>query len=945
MTETFYRKKLIDISLPLEAINEASVAEKFIRTGHPSVLHQWWSRKPLVAARAVLFASLVDDPSEYLQDEEKVIEERERLLKLIRQLALWENSNNQVILDQTRLEIARSLARQKGLPTPVGHGAVNDFLVKNAPVVLDPFAGGGSIPFEGQRLGLISQSSDLNPIAVLINKAMVEIPGRFSERSAVHHQSGAQQMELGQRWQGIRGLVEDFRHYGNWVQEQAEKRLAHLYPKVQLPPERGSGEATVVAWVWAHVICCPNPACGAEMPLASKWELSQKKGKETWVKPVIDRAVQPAKVRYTIATGKGALPEGTVDRRGARCLVCGSTVPLEHLRQEALAGRMGNTMIAVAAEAKGGRAYSEPDEQQIRAARSAIPAWKPEQLINEGLAGNVTAYGCKTFGDLFLPRQIVALTTLSDLIHEVREVVEADAIKAGFANDKQPLSSGGAGALAYAEAVVTYLSFAFSKTLNRSNAFVPWGIAVECPVNLFSRQTIAFIWDFAESNVIFGPSGSFSSMLENTVRALETIDLDIPRRGDAKQSNAASAGQGLPYLMISTDPPYYDVISYSDISDFFYVWMRPLLADIYPGLFATMLTPKSQELIADATRSGGKEKAKIQFEEGMFKAFSHFREIISPDFPLTVYYAYKQTEERGTDQKISTGWETILSGMINGGFVITGTWPMRTERAVKVASLDANVLASSIVLVCRPRPNDAETIKRRDFLLALKRELPIALKQLQQGNIPPVDLAQAAIGPGMAIYSRYKQVLETDGTPMPVRTALSLINQTLDEYLAEQEGDYDSDTRWALSWFEQYGYDEGVYGVAETLSKAKNISIQGLVDAGILEARSGKVRLLRRSELRADWDPGTDARPTVWEAVHYLTLALDKKGEIAAANLLKSMGALGDAACDLAYRLFSLCDKRKWAQDAQAYNMLVSAWPRLKELANRKEELNQGTLI
>jgi len=945
MAETFYRKKLIDISLPLEALNEASVAEKFIRTGHPSVLHQWWSRKPLVTARAVLFASLVDDPSEYLVEEDKVIEERERLLKLLRQLAQWENSNNQDILDQTRLEIARSLARQKGLPTPIGRGAVLDFLSANAPVVLDPFAGGGSIPFEGQRLGLTSQSSDLNPIAVLINKAMVEIPGRFSEKPAVHPHPAGQQMELSQRWKGIQGLVEDFRFYGNWVQEQAEKRLAYLYPKVQLPAERGIGEATVVAWIWAHVIRCPNPACGAEMPLASKWELSQKKGRETWVEPVIDRTAQPPQVLYTIATGKGPLPEGTVDRRGARCIVCGATVPLEYLRQEASAGRMGNTMIAVSAVAKGGRIYSEPDERQIKAARAARPTWQPEQLINEGLAGNVTAYGCKTFGDLFLPRQLVALTTLSELIHAARDVIEVDATKAGFVNDKKSISSGGTGAFAYAEAVITYLAFAFSKTLNRSNAFVPWGIAVECPVNLFSRQTIAFIWDFAESNVIYGPSGSFSSMLENTARALETIDLDIPRRGEAKQADAASAGQGLQRIMISTDPPYYDVISYSDLSDFFYVWMRPMLVGIYPDLFATMLTPKSQELIADATRSGGKEKAKVQFEEGMFRTFSHFREIISPDFPLTVYYAYRQTEQRGTDQIISTGWETILSGMINGGFVITATWPMRTERAVKVASLDANVLASSIVLVCRPRPDDAETIKRRDFLLALKRELPAALKQLQQGNIPPVDLAQAALGPGMAVYSRYKHVLETDGTRMQVRTALSLINQALDEYLSEQEGEYDSDTRWSLSWFEQYGYDEGPYGEAETLSKAKNVSIQGLVDAGILEARGGKVRLLRSGEFRANWDPKADAHPTGWEAVHYLTLALDKKGEIAAAQLLKSMGTLGDTACDLAYRLYSLCDKKKWSQDAQAYNMLVSAWPRLKELINRKEEFNQDTLI
>ena len=933
MATTFYRKKLIDVSLPLEAINEASVAEKFIRTGHPSVLHQWWSRKPLVAARSVLFASLVDDPSEYLLEPDKVVEERERLLHLLSQLTLWENSNNQVVLDQARLEIARSLARQNGLPTPIGRGAVLDFLSAHAPVVLDPFAGGGSIPFEGQRLGLTSQSSDVNPIAVLINKATVEIPARFFDKPAVHPSSEEKQMDLGKRSTGIQGLVDDFRHYGNWVQDQAEIKLAYLYPKVQLPPERGKGEATVVAWIWAHVVRCPNPACGAEMPLASKWELSQKKGRETWVEPVVDHSTQPAKIRYTIATGKGILPEGTVSRRGANCLVCGSTVPLEYLRQEATVGRMGNTIIAVAAAAKGGRIYSEPNEEQIKAARSANPSWKPDQAINEGLAGNVTSYGCKTFGDLFLPRQLVALTTLSDLIREVRQVIEKDAIKVGFANDRIPLSAGGTGALAYAEAIVTYLAFAFSKTLNRSNAFVPWGIAVECPVNLFSRQTIAFIWDFAESNVIFGPSGSFSSMLENTVRALETIDLDIPRRGLAKQVDAASAGHGLPNILISTDPPYYDVISYSDLSDFFYVWMRPMLSDIYPDLFATMLTPKSQELVADAVRSGSREKARAQFEEGMFHVFSHFKDIVSPDFPLTIYYAYKQTEQRGTDQKISTGWETILSGMISGGFVITGTWPMRTERAVKVASLGSNVLASSIVLVCRARPDNAEIIKRKDFLLALKRELPAALKLLQQGNIPPVDLAQAAIGPGMAVYSRYKQVLESDGSPMTVRDALSLINQTLDEFLAEQEGEYDGDTRWALTWFEQYGHNEAAFGVADTLSRAKNTSVEGLSEAGIVEARGGKVRLYRRDELDTDWDPTQDKRLTAWESAAHLIYALENGGEESAAELLAKLGPVAEVARDLAYRLYTVCERKGWTQDALGYNMLVVAWPRLKELS------------
>lgn len=937
-----YRKKLIEVSLPLEAINKACVEEKFIRTGHPANLHQWWSRKPLVAARAVLFASLVDDPSEFLSEETEILEERERLFRILERVARWENSSNQIITDKARLEIARSLAREKGLPVPVGRDAVIKFLHEFAPTVMDPFAGGGSIPFEAQRLGLPAHASDLNPVAVLVNKAMIEIPARFYDQPAVHL---VKTDSIKNNCIGMEGLIEDVEYYGQWIQEEAEKRLQSLFPKVRLPSSYGSGQATVVAWIWAHTIRCPNPACGAEMPLASKWELSKKKGKETWIQPVIDNSQNPPRIRYTIVRGRGQLPKGTVDRRGATCLVCDSTVPLEHIRAEAVAGNLSIQMIGIAADGRGGRIYLEPDEEQIQATQAIKLTWKPEQAINPGLAGNVTSYGYKTFGKLFLPRQLVAITTISDLIKEARIKVEADAISASFKNDGCTLNSGGNGARAYAEAITTYLTFALSKTLNRSNAFVPWGINVECPVNLFSRQTIAFIWDFAESNVIFGPSGSFSSMLDNTVRAMEKIDVGVLRKGSAKQCDATKAGKGISNLLISTDPPYYDVISYSDLSDFFYVWLRPLLEDIFPDLFSTMLTPKTEELIADSVRSGSKEQAKVDFENGMFRSFSHFKEIINPSYPLTVYYAYKQTEEKGGGEKVSTGWETILSGIINAGFVITGTWPIRTERAVKTSSLDANVLASSIVLVCRLRTADALTIHRKEFLSALSRELPVALKQLQQGNIAPVDLAQAIIGSGMSVFSRYQKVLESDGKQVLVRTALSLINQTLDQYLAEQEGDFDGETRWALSWFEQYGYEEGPYGSAETLSKAKNISVPGLVEAGILEARCGKVRLLHREELRVDWNPKTDQRITAWEVVQYLVLKLDKEGEQAAALLLNQIGSFGDAARDLAYRLFNYCERKKWAQDALAYNMLVVAWPRLNKTTVRSQANNQDRLF
>jgi len=944
-------RKLIEVSLPLEAINKASVYEKFIRTGHPNNLHQWWSRKPLAAARGVIFASLVDDPGEYLTNKDDIRKERERLFAIIDDLVQWKNTHDETVLDKARLELARNLARRMNCPLPVGKDAILEFLQKYAPPIWDPFAGGGSIPLEAQRLGLRAYASDLNPIAVLVNKAMIEIPGRFLDRPPVHpsinpvsgfarspsHAGRGKQKQLwAQNWKNVQGLLEDLNYYGNWVQQHAEKRLKYLFPPAKIPAGKGSGLATVIAWLWVRTVRCPNPACGANMPLASKWDLSRKKGKATWVQPIVDHSQTPPVIRYIIAGGKGTPPERTVKRGGARCLACETPVSLDYIRIEGQSGRIGMQMIAVAADGQGGRIYLAPDEEQISAAYSAKPGWQPDQAITEGMAGNVSSYGYTTFAALFLPRQLVALDSLAELIQGVHAKIQQDAVASGWEDDGIPLAQGGRQARAYADAILTYLAFAFSKTLNRSNAFVPWGVSVECPVNLFSRQTIPFIWDFAESNVIFGPSGSFSSMLGNTIRALEKTALNIPTHGQAFQGNAAKAGKDLPAPLISTDPPYYDVIPYSDLSDFFYVWLRRLLGDVYPDLFSTMLTPKTDELIADARRAGSQDEARAHFERGMFEVFENFRRTANLDYPLTVYYAYKQQEQVSDNQEVSTGWETILTGIVDAGFTITGTWPMRTEREMKIASIGSNVLASSIVLVCRPRPEDAPVATRRDFIAGLQRELLRELEQLKQGNIAPVDLAQAAIGPGMAVFSRYRQVLEADGKPMTVRTALALINQVLDEFLTEQEGDYDADTRWALSWFEQYGFAPGPYGVAETLSKAKNTSVEGLVQAGILDARAGKVRLLAREELPVDWDPTKDKRVTTWEATHHLISALDKGGEKEAASLLALLGSNGESARDLAYRLYTICERKKWAKEAMACNMLVVAWLRLRELARRR---------
>lgn len=606
-------RKLIEVSLPLEAINQASVYEKFIRMGHPNVLHQWWSRKPLSAARGVLFASIVDDPSEYMDDEKEIIEERERLFHLIDPLVQWENIDNQPILDKARLEMARSVARQSGQDIPIGKAAILEYLHEYGPVFLDPFAGGGSIPLEAQRLGLRTYASDLNPVAVLINKAMLEIPGRFRDQAPVGYTSEPDQFPLNRQWRGVEGLAADLRHYGTWMQQEAEQRIGWLYPKIKLLSDYGETDGTIVAWLWVRTVQCPNPACGTQMPLASKWDLSKKKGKEVWVEPLVDRKTSPPVVQYTIGKENGKSPERTSDRRGARCIACETPVALEYIREEGKEGRLIPQLIAIALKSKQGRVYLPPSKEQVELAKQAEPNWVPDQDIVEGMSSNVASYGFTTFGDLFTSRQLVALNTLADLLNEVHDIVRKDALIAGMNADNQQLSQGGKGALAYADAVVTYLAFAYSKTLNRSNAFVPWGVSVECPVNLFSRQLIPFIWDFAESNVISGPSGSFSSMLENTVRGLEKTDLNIPSFGHAFVSDAVEAGENIPSPMISTDPPYYDMIPYAELSDFFYVWLRKLLSEIYPDLFETLMTPKSKEMIADANRAGGADEAKSFF--------------------------------------------------------------------------------------------------------------------------------------------------------------------------------------------------------------------------------------------------------------------------------------------------------------------------------------------
>ena len=911
-------KKLIEVALPLEKINAESAREKSIRHGHPSTLHLWWARRPLAAARAVIWASLVDDPSshpEKFPTEEEQNAERQRLFKILEDLVVWENSNDEQVLEAAKAEIMKSTGG-------------------NPPELLDPFAGGGAIPLEAQRLGLKAHAHDLNPVAVMINKAMIEIPPRFSGMAPVN--PDARTSKMSQAWSRAQGLAEDVRYYGEWMKQEAFQRIGHLYPKVKVPREQGGGEATVIAWIWARTVKCPNPACGCEMPLVRSFTLSKKKGHTAWIEPVFEDGTTTYRVNYS---GTPKL-DGTVNRKGAICAHCQSPVEFTYIREQGKSGEMGTQLCAVVAEGKNGRIYLPIDTVQYTASCVERPENYPDALLPHNPRDFKTPnYGMTHFSDLFTPRQLTALTTFSALVAEAQQKAEADAIAAGMANDHLPLRSGGQGARAYGEAVGVYLAFAIDKMTDYHSAICSWHNSKELIRNTFGRQAIPMVWDFVEANPFSNSAGCLDNMLEWVTKCI----LEFPA------SQTAEVGQydaqrdcGLRDIMVSTDPPYYDNIGYADLSDFFYVWLRQSLRDTYPELFSTMLVPKAEELIATPYRhEGSVEAAKDFFEDGMLSACKQMYLYAREDIPVTIYYAYKQSDA-DADGTASSGWETMLSAVVNAGFAITGTWPMRTEMANRSIASGTNALASSIVLVCRKRPADAPQTTRRNLINALRRELRPALKKLQDSNIAPVDLAQSAIGPGMGVFSRFKQVLEADGTPMSVRSALKIINEEIDLYFNEQVGDMDSASRFCVDLYTQYAYNEIKYGEAEILATAKSTSIPMMASHGILYAKAGIVHLVERGELPEKVDSGEQC---IWLLTQQLTHAMAKGGIEACAKILVDIfGSNGERAKDLAYRLYTIAERKNWANEAYAYNALVVAWPDIQARAAALKEIQPEQL-
>ncbi|BBH17197.1 hypothetical protein Back2_14840 [Nocardioides baekrokdamisoli] len=896
-----HKRKLIEVALPLEAINRESAREKSIRHGHPSTLHLWWARRPLAAARAVLFAQLVDDPSarpEEFPTEELQRKERDRLHVLIERLVVWENIRDETLLAEANAEILRSTG---------GH----------PPRILDPFAGGGTIPLEAQRLGLEAHASDLNPVAVLINKALIEIPVDVRNHPPVF--PGVAESEIG-GWRGAAGLAADVRAYGSWMSSEVERGVASLYPAAKMP---GGGEAPVVAWVWARTVRCPNPACGIAMPLVRSWWLSKRTGNEAFIlASVVQDSNDPAGQRVVFEIGRDLqkLPAnvdlGTVGRTGATCIACGTSVKLAFIRDEGRAKRIGASMMAVVADGGRRRAYLAPTAEQIAAAEVEIPAdtiggslgYYPRDL-------KAPTYGLTEFSDLFTRRQLVVLTAFSDLVLEARAKVICDG-----------------GSEIYANAVATYLGLGVSRMTDISNALCRWENTKEQVRNLFGRQAIPMLWDFAETRPFGKAAGSFEVSLGNLAKAI--TDTGGPR-GVVQQADASA--RSYDGLVISTDPPYYDNIGYSDLSDFFYVWLRRSLRPIYPELLATMLVPKAEELVANPYRHG-KNEAKAFFEDGFRKVFAHARESASQQFPITVWYAFKQSDgdEHGD---ASTGWETLLEGMIRSGWEITSTWPNRSELSNRMIASGRNALASSIVLSLRPRRPSAPTADRRGFIAALEAELPDALRKLQQGQIAPVDLPQAAIGPGMAVFSRYGAVLEPDGTKMTVRSALTRINEILDQVLNEQEGDFDPTTRFAIAWYRQHGYGVGKFGDADNLARARNTSVDTMDRDEILTSRAGNVQLIKSSQLSWDYDVLKDLHTSNWEALHHLIKVLERDGIAPAGDFLQAALTRPDGAVDadlvkeLAHLLFRIAEGNGWTKDALNFNTLVTTWPEILEVA------------
>ena len=944
-------KKLIEVALPLKAINEACAREKSIHHGHPSTLHLWWARRPLAAARAVIFSQMVNDPLEKYgenptpQQRSAATKERNRLFKIIEELVKWENTNNEEVLKKAREKIWESWRETCNM-----NEGEPGFDPEKLPAFHDPFAGGGALPLEAQRLGLESYASDLNPVAVMINKAMIEIPPKFAGRKPVGPIPPAEKEEDFEGaeglWKGATGLAEDVRRYGYWMREEAKKRIGHLYPQVEITAEMAKSrpdlkpyvgqKLTVIAWLWARTVKSPNPMFShVDVPLVSSFILSSKKGKEAWVEPIVEGDKWHFEVRVGTPP-KGAEKGTKSEGRSANfnCLLTNAVIEGDYIKAEGQAGRMGSRLMAIVCEGLRRRVYISPIDSHVEIIKGLQPSWRPEGGVPRHLTGGTCVpYGLDSWYKLFTDRQLVALNTFSDLVQEARQKVIADC------GDEE-----------YANAIAVYLMFTVDKCADYWSSVCTWHSSKELIRNTFGRQAIPMTWDYVESNPFCESTGNYLSMNEWEYEAISFFPSKSSGNSIQADAQTQSVSNG---KLVSTDPPYYDNIAYSDLSDYLYVWMRRGLKNIYPELFSTMAVPKAEELVATPYRHGGKEAAERFFMDGMTTAMHNIATLSLPSFPVTIYYAFKQSET-AIEGTANTGWESFLEAVIVAGFSITGTWPMRTELANRMIGNGTNALASSIVLVCRRRSEDAIEITRRDFLRELKAKLPAAIEDMMGGTgeevpVAPVDMSQSAIGPGMEIYSKYKAVLNADGSRMSVHDAIVEINKFLDQSDDSDDGcseDFDAETRFCRDWFRQYKWNEGPSGEADVLARAKGVSVPGVVDAGVLKSAGGKTALVHWQDYPEDYDPRKDDHRPVWEVCHHLVRIHQRHGTGAAGDFLALVPEQGEAARQLAYLLYTICERKGLADDARAYNELATAWSDILaySIANAKPVIRQGEL-
>lgn len=955
-------KKLIEVALPLDDINEASAREKSIRHGHPSTLHLWWARRPLASARAVIFAQMVNDPLWRFemggkipspQEKAAATKRREKLFKIIRELVKWENTTNEDVLNEAREEIKASWKETCELNKDHPEAATL-FNPDVLPAFHDPFAGGGALPLEAQRLGLESYASDLNPVPVMINKAMIEIPPLFANQKPVHPiEEENAWIEEKREYKGAQGLAEDVAYYGKWMRDEAEKKIGHLYPKVKVTqemvkerPDLGqylNKELTVIAYIWARTVKSPNPAFkDVDVPLSSSFVLSKKKDKEAWIEPIVNGK------QYSFKVHSGMYPKtaenGTkAGGRGAdfTCIVSGTPISGSYIKSEGCAGKMGAVLLAAICEGSNGRVYISPDNVPLPSPDDYKITWRPEGKIPARLTGGTCVpYGLDEWYKIFTDRQLTTLDTFSDLIPALISKIKTDAVKHGFLDDNKGIEQLGKGATAYAQAIIVYLCFLIDQVVCHSSTACGWNAPNAQMRNTFGRQAIQMVWDYAEANIFSNSSGSYNNLYDRMIEAFDALGMN--NKGSVSQKDAQTQTISS-NKVISTDPPYYDNIAYADLSDFFYVWLRHNLKIIYPNIFTTMATPKAEELVAAAYRHDGKENAELFFLNGMTSVMANLANISNQAFPVTIYYAFKQSEiEAGATS--STGWETFLQAVINAGFAINGTWPMRTEKEGRMIGNGANALASSIVLVCRRRSENALEVSRREFLRELKKVMDEAKEVMTQGDettspVAPVDLSQAIIGPGMAVFSKYKAVLEADGSAMSVKEALKLINRYM------EEDDFDANTLFCKDWYTQYGWNEGLYGEADVLARAKNASIQTLQANGTIISGQGKVQLTSWKNYKDASEILVNSTLSTWNLLHQFIHELNLHGTEGAAEVYARYNNRTADVRSLAYTMYTLCERSDRAEDARVYNELIIAWDDIEAASSSVVINNQPTLF